>query len=472
MQRKLKVLLAAMAATLISISSITAFAQVPRFTPSPDVFKIRIGQCRFPPTSRIQTGFRIEGVEGIVTALHGVVGCNSIVAQPIGNAKAYRDLIITEVDIDRDAAILWSEELASASAMGLKQSTISSTSDFEGVYVVGYPKDIISQRLLKNVEIIDTTALGNLLPISDLEAMAARGSPSIAVEVFAAQASFVPGHSGAPVLNKDGRVIGIANGGLDLGRIDMAWAIPWNSVQWTIVSSKVAQQVSMIDLQRLKELERLDPKLLFSFEEQSSTPTPEPTSTATSVPTETPSATSTATASSTHGPSATAMPRRTMTPTTPTPRPTAPPTIALGSPTPTLDCSPPALGSLSRGAPLAGKAEFISPSADCGYIDDSAPITVTVTGFDSGVDVWLIVYEPGGQYLYPHRCTLVSLSDTVFTCVTPQIEKFPSYVFSLVLADAVATEFLRDSDGSIEVKDLEGKGDITELRQVLVKRSQ
>lgn len=268
MQRRLSLALAIMAAIAISF---VASAQSPRFSPSPYVYKIRIGQCKYPPALRIQTGFRVKGLEGIVTALHGVVGCDSVVAQPIGGAKPYRDLIIGKVDIDRDVALLWSEEIESELDVGLDSASPVSGDDYLGAYLLGYPKDIISQRILKNVEIIDTTALGNLLPTVELDAMAARGSPSIAIEVLAVQSSFVPGHSGAPLLDRDGRVIGIANGGLDLGRIDMAWAIPWDGIQWEMVSSQVSQEVSMTDLERLKDLETLDPNLLFAFEKQAAT---------------------------------------------------------------------------------------------------------------------------------------------------------------------------------------------------------
>jgi len=156
-----------------------------------------------------------------------------------------------------------------------------------------------------------------------------------------------------------------------------------------------------------------------------------------------------------------------------TPEPPAPtPTNILGSPTPTLDCSPLSLDdSLSKGAMLAGNVEFISPSEKCGYIRENQPITVTVKGTDSGVSVWLIAFEPDGNYLYPHQCTLAQSSDTDFRCVTPQMEMFSSYVFSFVLADAKAADFL-GSHNSFEVRDLEGKGDITELRRIFVKLSQ
>ena len=37
--------------------------------------------CKFEPKQRVQTGFRIKDQPGIITALHGVADCSSIVAE-------------------------------------------------------------------------------------------------------------------------------------------------------------------------------------------------------------------------------------------------------------------------------------------------------------------------------------------------------------------------------------------------------
>src|ERR1044071_9832439 len=43
------------------------------------VYSVKIAVCKFMPTSlRSQTGFRVRGIKGIVTALHGVADCNDI----------------------------------------------------------------------------------------------------------------------------------------------------------------------------------------------------------------------------------------------------------------------------------------------------------------------------------------------------------------------------------------------------------
>src|ERR1043166_4311701 len=69
---------------------------------------------RIPATTQhgaaIQTGFRIKGTKGIVTALHGVADGNSFSAVNENN-DVLRDLTIQAVDVQNDLALLASEEL-------------------------------------------------------------------------------------------------------------------------------------------------------------------------------------------------------------------------------------------------------------------------------------------------------------------------------------------------------------------------
>jgi hypothetical protein len=58
----------------------------------------------------LQTGFRIQGTKGIITALHGVLGATSITAQNT-QGDVLTDLSISQVDIDNDLALLTSQEI-------------------------------------------------------------------------------------------------------------------------------------------------------------------------------------------------------------------------------------------------------------------------------------------------------------------------------------------------------------------------
>lgn len=50
--------------------------------------------------------------------------------------------------------------------------------------------------------------------------------PSLNSEILNLEGNLVPGMSGAPILDADGRVVGVANGGLEEGAVGLCWGIP------------------------------------------------------------------------------------------------------------------------------------------------------------------------------------------------------------------------------------------------------
>ncbi|MCI5191215.1 MAG: DUF1566 domain-containing protein, partial [Candidatus Electrothrix sp. AS4_5] len=82
-----------------------------------------------------------------------------------------------------------------------------------------------------------------------------RKSPNIDLEVISLEGHLLPGHSGAPILNKNNEVIGIANGGLKDGSAGVCWAVPYNKIKFVSKSLKEQELASL----PIKESE------LFSF---------------------------------------------------------------------------------------------------------------------------------------------------------------------------------------------------------------
>ena len=71
-----------------------------------------------------------------------------------------------------------------------------------------------------------------------------RASPAPDVEVYSVQGDMQPGHSGAPIIDREGRVLAIGNGGLKSGTIGHGWAIPVAKLVWEIVHTSVGPDVS------------------------------------------------------------------------------------------------------------------------------------------------------------------------------------------------------------------------------------
>src|ERR1017187_3636905 len=75
-----------------------------------NLFSIIANNCPYQQGAHSLTGFRLKGQAGIVTALHGVVGC-SVKAQSDGQVILRQKLDILAVDVAADIALLSSSEL-------------------------------------------------------------------------------------------------------------------------------------------------------------------------------------------------------------------------------------------------------------------------------------------------------------------------------------------------------------------------
>ncbi len=180
-----------------------------------------------PEQGQVLTGFkaRVDGLSGIITALHGVVGCRELVA--FNATDSYRNLRIASVDIGMDAAFLTSGTT--------NETGLQSTNGYEeqALRVIGYPQALdyqFSHRV--ELQIPPLRQLFTTVPEwvrTDLER---RGSPHIDQTVMSLSGAIQNGYSGAPILTWDGRVVGVANGGLKEGSADIGWAMPIWQLQW------------------------------------------------------------------------------------------------------------------------------------------------------------------------------------------------------------------------------------------------
>jgi S1-C subfamily serine protease len=204
------------------------------------------------------TGFRVKDQIGIVTALHGVVGCDDIWAENTsGQYLQLKTLRITAVDIDRDVAVLYSEDLAKLPASGLELSP----DPLRAVRVEGMPQG--NKGLGGKVELNDPP-LGPLDPVLGDKAsgqLGPRNSPSLNKEILRLK-GLEPGDSGGPILDGENRVAAIADGGLKGGASRVCWAIPYRDIHWVSLVN-----LSDRDRRRYKDLSDDPADDLFSYED-------------------------------------------------------------------------------------------------------------------------------------------------------------------------------------------------------------
>ena len=244
-------------ALIALLSMLPAAAQPASFVASPYVYRIKIGQCLHEPRTRAQTGFRVQGVEGIYTALHGVVDCNVINAVSDEYRYIFNGLSISAVDINRDVALLSSPAMAAYVTEGLQKAKVSDI-DYEQLQLIGYPVELEDQLLTTQVVVDYGTQLAKLIPSAYKPALTKRDSPGLNTNVLRAEAHLAPGHSGAPLLTEKGTLVAMANGGLQRGALEIGWAIPWSDVK---VQAATASSIRT----RLSKLRTLDPHEALAF---------------------------------------------------------------------------------------------------------------------------------------------------------------------------------------------------------------
>lgn len=210
-----------------------------------ELYRVVGEDCRGGRPAVFQTGFSFaEGAE-IVTALHGVSGCAKISAQHfVGQTResTIRDLSITKVDVERDLAVL------SASSLSALVHDMSNTSvSGEKFRITGFPQgssapDTIGVQLGEPA----IRSLRSILRAKDILRYEQIGSPSPTVNIVRLDGNAQIGHSGAPLTNAEGVVIGIVIGGYELGEFGTFWAIPISEITWTSATASMLDRVSTL----------------------------------------------------------------------------------------------------------------------------------------------------------------------------------------------------------------------------------
>jgi hypothetical protein len=207
---------------------------------------------------RALTGFRVRGLKGIWTALHGVADCKIIKIRSNKEGELFtKPLDVVKVDIKRDLALLSSDEIDALPADGFELASNVQWDQVTRVTVTGHPygiEDLTDEYRVRHPKPI--RPLKDLLYGSDsLRVLKRRGSPNPDLKVVSIQGQIKPGQSGAPVLDESNRVIAVANGGFkELS--DITWAIPLQKIEWENATAN----------SKLQALAHINAEGLFSFE--------------------------------------------------------------------------------------------------------------------------------------------------------------------------------------------------------------
>ena len=197
------------ATTLLTITTIFNTARVEAQSAIP-VFKKAKTSIFFIRTDRGGgTGFCVGKTGLVATALHVIDGAKSVSVSQSGSSKVISNVGLAAVNSDRDLAIL---RLSSNPCIPLDLANSDKVQTGQRIIVIGNP------LALQDIEASISDGL-----ISGVRHMGEKGS------VIQVSAPLSPGNSGGPVLNEDGRVIGVVDFKLTEGEL-LNFAMPSNEV--------------------------------------------------------------------------------------------------------------------------------------------------------------------------------------------------------------------------------------------------
>lgn len=172
--------------------------------------------------SRTGTGFLYGGSDLIVTSLHVITGCQRLSAyfEHTGNrtVRARLDRVLKRADL----ALLRLEE----SVAEPLETTVSAPVPNEELEVIAF---FLSTPSLDNKALRVTygsSRLRDMLPPQQRRDLDRNSTLDLNLSIVRLDGHLLPGASGAPLVNSEGKVAAIGNGGLNHGAASISWAVP------------------------------------------------------------------------------------------------------------------------------------------------------------------------------------------------------------------------------------------------------
>lgn len=178
------------------------------------------------------SGFMWKKKSWIVTSLHSMKpGGNIAIEYPgskIRDARVIRvfesaDLVLLETDIE--------SKPVSAELVPILRYASEKPKFEEKIYALGFNGGSLgnqTQQLAKGHANPET--LWFLVREQDQASLKAVGFPSMEIPIYFLQGSLLPGFSGSPIYNNRNELIGIGDGGLERGQMNVSWCIPANNL--------------------------------------------------------------------------------------------------------------------------------------------------------------------------------------------------------------------------------------------------
>lgn len=217
-------------------------------------FTVRVIADENRQKSRIATGFIWPNENFVVTALHAVAGDEQVTIEYEVSDTEFvaRNATIEKIYRKADLALLKIKQPISR-----KAADISTTGEINNpkLWVSGFPNGNrndwvrpISPSDRSPVKL--PTAIG----AEEESQLKNLGFPSLDLSIFRMVGSLVPGDSGAPIVDENGSVVAIGNGGLKSGTYSLGWATPASVLNDLLSSNEVHGDIDQASIRLVRSL--------------------------------------------------------------------------------------------------------------------------------------------------------------------------------------------------------------------------
>ncbi|MCF8379089.1 MAG: serine protease [Bacteroidales bacterium] len=179
--------------------------------------------------ANVCSGFVWKKDEWIVTSLHAMKKNGKVQVQYLN--KYWRDAKIIKTFPKADLVLLETNLNAkplAASVLPIKSYSSAKVNFADKIYALGYhggSEGYRTQSLEKGHAKPET--IEYLVAKDESKQLVAHlGIPAIDLPILYLNGSLLPGYSGSPIYNTKGELIGIGDGGLESGQVNVSWAIP------------------------------------------------------------------------------------------------------------------------------------------------------------------------------------------------------------------------------------------------------
>lgn len=185
------------------------------------VVRVTSSGCPGENGARAGSGFVWANAVQVVTALHVVADCDSVVVEYV-DAGIQRRATPLKVLRDADLALLKVEDPHPVQAL----TGTATAGEGEELVAIGLPLNVRGWQETHGSRGLNAQVLGDILNDLARRQIERLGAPSVDLDIFRLTAVVKPGSSGGPVINAQGAVVGVVDGGLDGGNASLNWAVP------------------------------------------------------------------------------------------------------------------------------------------------------------------------------------------------------------------------------------------------------